>query len=50
MFRWFGEDEGDVGQLKLWETDESDVKMVAEVLVPFSKEGSEGVRAVVVRN
>jgi cytochrome P450 len=48
VFRWFGDGEGDVGRLELWETDESDVKMVAEVLVPFAREGSKGVRAVVV--
>jgi cytochrome P450 len=47
IFRWIGSEEGDVGKLELWDTDESDVKMVADVLVPFVKEGSKGVRAII---
>jgi cytochrome P450 len=51
VFRWFGLDSvrrsGDVGVLELFETDKTDVEMVADVLVPFVKRGSQGVRAVV---
>jgi hypothetical protein len=51
LFRWFGSgsvrSDGDVGVLELFETDESDVKLVAEVLVPFVKKRSAGVRAVI---
>jgi cytochrome P450 len=51
LFRWLGSSEvrgeGDLGVLKLWETNRSDVQMVAEVLVPFVKQGSKGVRAII---
>jgi cytochrome P450 len=45
VFRWIGAEDGDIGCLELWNTDESDVRMVAEVLVPFVKNRSKGVRA-----
>ncbi|KAF3480353.1 cytochrome P450 [Arthroderma uncinatum] len=48
LFRWFGSGDvrrpHDVGQLELFETDESDIKMIGEVLVPMVKEGTQGVR------
>jgi cytochrome P450 len=51
LFRWFGSGqvkrEGDVGWMDLFETDESDIKMVGEVLVPFMKEDTKGVRVVI---
>lgn len=51
LFRFFGSAEvrrpGDLGQLVLFETDESDIKMTGEVLVPFVKPGSLGVRVMI---
>jgi len=51
LFMWFGcsgvRKSDDVGVLELFETDETDVKMVAEVLVPFVEKGSKGVRVVI---
>jgi hypothetical protein len=41
-----GAEDGDIGSLESWNTDESDVRMVAEVLVPFVKNRSKGVSAV----
>jgi cytochrome P450 len=50
LFRWLGSGEvrgeEDVGVLELWATDKSDFQMVGEVLVPFVKQGSKGVRAI----
>ncbi|KID94829.1 Cytochrome P450 family protein, partial [Metarhizium majus ARSEF 297] len=51
IFRLFGSGRvrrpGDLGQLVLFETDESDISMTGEVLVPFVKPDSRGVRVVV---
>ncbi|QLI70047.1 Cytochrome P450 monooxygenase sdnE [Metarhizium brunneum] len=51
VFRLFGSGRvrrpGDIGQLVLFETDESDIRMTGEVLVPFVKPDSRGVRVVV---
>ncbi|KAK8926826.1 Cytochrome P450 monooxygenase sdnE [Metarhizium anisopliae] len=51
LFRLFGSGRvrrpGDLGQLVLFETDESDIRMTGEVLVPFVKPDSRGVRVVV---
>lgn len=51
LVRWFGSSDvrrsGDLGQLILFETDESDVQMVGEVLVPFMKKDTKGIRIVI---
>jgi hypothetical protein len=36
--------ESDVGFLELWETDESDVRLVRDMFFPVAKDGSQGVR------
>lgn len=51
LFRSFGSEavrrQRDLGQLVLFESDESDIKMVGEVLVPFVKKDARGVRVMI---
>ncbi|EED13939.1 cytochrome P450, putative [Talaromyces stipitatus ATCC 10500] len=51
LLRWFGSGDvrraHDLGQLELFETDESDIKMIGEVLVPVVKQDTKGVQIVI---
>lgn len=49
LWRKFGckEDKGDEGWLELYQTDKTDVEMVADRFVPYPKEGSQGIRILV---